>query len=192
MPFIARFKPLYAGDPAKAQLDASWQEVLAPDIAGSISVAEIGADSASVNQLYPGWRIYYVVLPNGAAAPTREQIVAGHNAADAPALAAGNKRWGAFAGLFVFDDDATGLSEGVAYDIYSVGSNGTRYSNISFASVTNEGVSDIEGYIESAEAAEDGAAVEGEFGYFLPQLTFSTYKPGTYTGTGWTPRVTAT
>lgn len=60
---------------------------------------------------------YYVVLPDGATAPTSAQVKAGNDASDAPALASGDFPLSA---LVQGSEMVTGLTASTAYDVYVV------------------------------------------------------------------------
>jgi hypothetical protein len=93
---------------------------------GQPTISTITTDGFTVNaQTDENSTVYYVVVADGAGAPSSAQVKAGNDSLDAAATASGNI---ATTGGVTNTDAVTGLSHATAYDIYIVAED--AYGNI--------------------------------------------------------------
>ncbi|MDN4165376.1 lamin tail domain-containing protein [Cytophagales bacterium LB-30] len=93
-------------------------DLTAPVFSSTPAISNINSTGADLTvNINEAGTVYYVVVADGASAPSAEQVKAGTDAADAAATLAGNNAVEATTD-FVFA--LTGLSNGTAYDVYVV------------------------------------------------------------------------
>jgi autotransporter-associated beta strand protein len=118
-----------AGTVAKADVTTTGSDSEPPTWAGGYpNVDGPTYEGFTVNaQVNENGAAYYVVVADGATAPSAAQIKAGHDASDAAALAAGMLSLGADTPA---SDVVTGLADGTAFDVYIVAQDGSVPPNV--------------------------------------------------------------
>jgi len=99
------------GDTTPPNWIATWPQVDGVTATGGTARAQIDEDGTA----------YYVVLADGAAAPSSAQVEAGNDAGDSPALQSGSI---ALTATTEGTDAISGLTENTAYDVYFVAKDG--------------------------------------------------------------------
>ncbi|WP_154715566.1 DUF4347 domain-containing protein, partial [Pectobacterium fontis] len=102
------------------------------DQSPSVSNATAGGFKLSGSLTETG-NVYYVVVADGASAPTATQVIAGQNAAGGVAPASGNQVLGS--SPFDFNFTLTGLAASTAYDVYVVARDSAGNNTISVVKV---------------------------------------------------------
>jgi hypothetical protein len=102
----------------------------APTEATGTLSSSVGVVTLSATGVAPFGKLYYVIYPSAASAPSATQIKAGQQQSGAAATASGNEWANATTGEQIFASDATGLTAGTSYRIAFVWNYDTLDSNV--------------------------------------------------------------